>query len=128
MYIDPDLLADYARGYDPEYDYEPSYDLDIVGDGVDVHLRGKGLNPEGDYHNYYDDEILGRFYIDAMMDKEGKANFSVYIEDDNDNRVYLLQTAIYVGAGEPIEEDQQALLGGKLIHLHACFALRINKK
>lgn len=96
--MDSDLLANYARGgFEPSY--EPSYDLDIVGKGVDIHLKGKGLNAERDYHNYEDDEILGRYYIDCPVYNR-RANLCVYF-DGNDGRCIYLMKGDYVFSYDP---------------------------
>ena len=122
--MDPDLLAEYARGGDPEYDYKPSYDLDIVGGGVDIHLQGKGLNPEGDYNNRYDDAVIGTYYINCFM-SERKAHFSVHIDPDDGERVYLFQGK-HLEAGVPHEAEADAVIAGKTIHLKTRFYLHID--
>ena len=122
--MDPDLLAEYARGGDCDYGYEPSYDLDIVGEGVDIHLQGNGLNPEGDYYDRYDDDAIGTYYIDCFL-SERKAHFSVHIDPGDGERVYLFQ-GNHLEAGVPHEADADAVIAGKPIHLKTRFYLHID--
>ena len=113
--MDPDLMADYARGDTPEPDYKPSISFSIEGDGFKFSRKNCGLNAEKGT-NYYEklDDPFKEIVWDTWV-KNRILSFSVHIYSKEGERKDIAHFQ-NVKKGEKRSEEVDVVFGEKTYH------------
>ena len=128
--MDPDLMADYARG-PAEPDHIPFIDLSIEGEGLDFRLKNQLINADGGTHFRFDKEEEGaaidRLAVDTAEFNSVLVSCSAHTWNAEGNHVDIF-VARDLKEGESFEKDVEVELDGRVLRFKVALRFTIRQK
>ena len=126
--MDPDLLAEYARGFQtPSYDASLDIELQIGDNRI---KRAFGLNAEGGTHSRQNDlqPPVEELSWDAYVSQRQLTLLDIHTWNNEGKRVQLVLLKDSYNDGEHYCEEKDVEVDGKTIHVAVDFTFHVIEK